>query len=73
MNCTCFGTPALQVRQYEARHTRSGLLGVKTSKLSQRRRSHCKRAKITHVQTHASADVFALDFDGVLVDSEPEV
>ena len=32
-----------------------------------------KRARTCQVQTNASADVFALDFDEVLVDSEPEV
>ena len=73
MNCMRFGPPASQAC-YVARHIRStALLGVETSKLSRRRRSQRKRAKITQVETHASADVFALDFDGVLVDSEPEV
>ena len=32
-----------------------------------------KRARTCRMQTNASADVFALDFDEVLVDSEPEV
>ena len=30
-------------------------------------------SRLSTVQTSASADVFALDFDGVLVDSEPEI
>ena len=74
MHCTLLGPSASQLHPYRARYTPSVcLLGAKTCKLSQRRQSQCKRAKLSHVQTHASADVFALDFDGVLVDSEPEV
>ena len=71
MHCTHYGPLDPQFR---ARHTPSfGVLGAETSKLSERRQSRCKRAKLRHIQTQASADVFALDFDGVLVDSEPEV
>ena len=74
MHCTHLGPTASHLRPYRARHTTSiGLLGAEKCKLSQRRQRQCKRAKLSHVQTHASADVFALDFDGVLVDSEPEV
>lgn len=69
-----FERPVSQVRQLRARHTHSiGLLGVTISNLSQRRQSRSKRARMSNLQTCASADVFALDFDGVLVDSEPEV
>lgn len=45
-----------------------------TTKPSRQTSSRCKRANRCHVQpTRATADVFALDFDGVLVDSEPEI
>ena len=41
---------------------------------SRRTRSRCKQVNKCHVlPTRAGADVFALDFDGVLVDSEPEI
>ena len=74
MRCTHFEPPASQVRQHRTCHIRSvGLLRVTTSQLSQQRQSRSKRAKMSNIQTRATADVFALDFDGVLVDSEPEV
>ncbi len=40
---------------------------------SQQASRRCRRCSGTAVQTKAAADVFALDFDGVMVDSEPEV
>lgn len=74
MRCMHLEPPASHVRQLRANHSHSvGVWSVKTSKLSQRSHSHSKRARISSIQTRASADVFALDFDGVLVDSEPEV
>lgn len=74
MRCMHLEPPASHVRQLRASHTPSiGVLSVKTSKLSQRSHSRSKRARMSNIQTRASADVFALDFDGVLVDSEPEV
>lgn len=45
-----------------------------TTSPSRHTRSRCKRANKCHAPpTRATADVFALDFDGVLVDSEPEI
>lgn len=45
-----------------------------TTKPSRHTRSRCNRTNKSHVPpTRATADVFALDFDGVLVDSEPEI
>ncbi len=40
---------------------------------SQQASRRCRRCSRTPVQTKAAGDVFALDFDGVMVDSEPEV
>ena len=40
---------------------------------SQQASQRCRRFSGTPVQTKAAGDVFALDFDGVMVDSEPEV
>ena len=40
---------------------------------SQQASRRCRQCSGTPVQTKAAGNVFALDFDGVMVDSEPEV
>lgn len=75
MDSAGFRSCTLQTRQMQLRHNRVHfLMQAQTSVLSRHgMKQHCKRPKRCHVHTFASADVFALDFDGVLVDSEPEV
>ncbi|DBA91546.1 TPA: hypothetical protein ACH3X1_003167 [Trebouxia sp. C0004] len=43
------------------------------SERSQQASRRCRRCADGPIQTKAAGDVFALDFDGVMVDSEPEI
>ena len=65
----------MQLHQTQLRHPRvHSPLQAQTTVLSRHGiKQYYNRPKRYHVQTFASADVFALDFDGVLIDSEPEV
>lgn len=72
MACAC------QVSACQARHKSTFLpqqlvLHLRANERSQRPARRNRQSGKGQVKVQASVDVFALDFDGVMVDSEPEV